>query len=235
MRPLTTIAVLAVACAMAPAASGSDQRAATLEAVFAPMAAGLSAAVDLHMTWADAGEPNAKPQQVHRLTLAFPVGTRIDTAAFARCKASDKQVRAKGPSACPRASRLATGQSLATTGSSQIQADVVLINAPRQIIVVVLVNKAVFAVYRDDVTRSTVTVNFALPAVVSLLDLRIHIPLHASGHGSKRRIYFRTPSSCPASGAWSMTATSLYADGSTQTAPAAVACGPSRSAVKHPG
>ena len=230
VRLMAMLVVLATAAILAPAAGGSDQRAATLEAGFTPNGGGAAAAVDLHMTWADPGEPNAKPQQVHRLTLAFPAGTRIDTSAFPSCKASDKQVKAKGPSACPRATRLATGRSLATTGSSEIHADVVLINAPKQIIVVVLVNKAVFAVYRDTVTRSTVTVNFALPAVVSLLDLRIHIPLHGSGRGAKRRIYFKTPSTCPASGAWSMTATSLYADGSMQTAPASVACALAKSA-----
>src|SRR5436190_13272793 len=222
-RVLTCLAALACAMSVAQSAGGSDQHAATLEAAFTPNAPGSAAAVDLHMTWADAGEPNAKPLQVHRLTLAFPAGTRIDTSAFTRCKATDAQVKAKGPSACPRASRLATGTSVATTGSSEIHADVVLINARRQIIVVVLVNKAVFAVYRDDVTRSTVTVNFALPAVVSLLDLRIHIPTHRSGRGAKKRVYFETPT-CPDAGIWSMSATSLYADGSVQTAPAAINC-----------
>jgi hypothetical protein len=224
-RRMGLLAVLAAASlAIAPSAIGSDQRAATLEAAFSPTASSGSA-VDLHLTWADPGEPSAKPQQVKRLRLAFPVGTRIDTAGLTQCKATDKQVQAKGPSACPRSSRLGGGKSLATTGSSQIHADVVLINARREIIVVVLVNKAVFAVYRDDVTRSTVTVNFKLPAVISLLDLQIHIPTHTSGRGSKRRIYFRTPVYCPAGGAWDMTATSSYADGSTQDAHTAPSCG----------
>src|SRR4051794_28676650 len=215
---LVVLAALAVAVTPATA---SDQRAATLEAALTPLTTG-SAAVDLHMTWADAGEPNSKPQQVKKLRLLFPAGTRIDTAGLQSCTATDDQVRAKGPSACPRASRLGGGKSLATTGSSQIHADVALINARHQIIVVVLVNKAVFAVYRDDVTRRTVTVNFALPAVISLLDLTIHIPRHAlAGH-----TYFRSPATCPAAAAWPMSATSTYADGSVQTAPASVACTP---------
>src|SRR3954468_962993 len=226
MKPFLSVATgtcAALALVLAAAATGSDQRAATLAAVFTTSSGG-SAAVDLHMTWADPGEPSAKPQQVHRLRLNFPTGTRINTAALVQCKASDAQVKTKGPAACPRASRLATGKSIATTGSAQINADVVLINARREIIVVVLLNKAVFAVYRDDVTRSTVTVNFALPAVISLLDLRIHIPPHTTGRGPRKRVYFRTPAICPSTGAWSMTATSLYADGSTQTAAAGIPC-----------
>src|SRR4051794_38188001 len=212
-RAVVCLAVTIAAFVFAAAAGGSDQRAATLEA-------SLTGAADLHMTWADPGEENGKPQQVHKLVLAFPAGTRIDTAAFTRCKASDAAIKTKGLSACPRASRLGTGKSVATTGPAQIHPDVVLINAKREIIIVVLVNKAVFAVYRDDVTRSTVTVNFALPPVISLLDLRIHIPAHTrAGHR-----YFTSPSRCPPGGTWPMTATSAYADGSAQTATAAIAC-----------
>src|SRR3954464_7856015 len=128
MKPFLSLAAgtcAALALVLAAAAIGSERRAATLAAVF-PTSRGGSAAVDLHFTWADPGEPSAKPQQVHRLRLGFPTGTRIDTAAVVRCRATDDQVRAKGPSVCPRASRLGGGQSLATTGSSQIHADVVL-------------------------------------------------------------------------------------------------------------
>src|SRR4051812_49233653 len=218
-----SLAALATLAVVGAPAIASDQRAATLEAAITPLPSG-STAVDLHMTWADQGEPNAKPKQVKALRLGFPPGTRIDTAGLPRCAATDAQVRAKGLSACPRRSRLGAGKSLATTGLAQIHADVVLINARRQIIVVVLVGKSVFAVYRDTVTRSTVTVNFALPAVVSVLDLRVHIPAHTRGRGAKRHIYFRAPPACPASGTWPMTATSLYSDGSMQTAPATVTC-----------
>src|SRR3954447_19035717 len=135
-RALACLGVVTAVLIFTAIAGGSDQRPATLDAAFTPSIGHAGAAVDLHMTWADPGEPNAKPQQVRKLTLAFPAGTRIDTSAFTRCKASDAQVKAKGPSACPRASRLATGNSVASTGSSEIHADVVLINAPREIIVV---------------------------------------------------------------------------------------------------
>src|SRR3954454_19047012 len=230
MSPMRwSLAALATLAVVGAPAIASDQRAATLEAAITPLPSG-STAVDLHMTWADPGEPNAKPKQVKALRLGFPPGTRIDTAGLQRCTATDAQVRAKGPSACPRASRLGSGKSLATTGLAQIHADVVLINARRQIIVVVLVGKSVFAVYRDTVTRSTVTVNFALPAVVSVLDLRIHIPAHTrAGHR-----YFTAPPTCAPDGTWPMTATSAYADGTAQTATAAVACG-SREPLRQAG
>src|SRR3954463_16093925 len=95
-RGLLVLAALAIA---AVPAAGSEQRAATLEAALTPQASGASA-VDLHMTWADPGEPNGKPKQVKKLRLAFPVGTKIDTKGMARCVATDAQVHARGLAAC---------------------------------------------------------------------------------------------------------------------------------------
>ena len=210
-------AVLAVVAASAYA---SDQRTATLEASFPPGKAGAASAVELHMTWADPGEPAGKPQSLHLLRLDFPPGTKINTAALPRCRATNKRIAKRGPSACPRRTRLGTGESLLTSGQQQLAAKIVLINARRQIIVVVRVGKSTLAVYRDTVAGSTVTVHFALPPSLSLLDLSIHIPVHVRG----RRVYFSTPPPCPADGLWHMTATSSYADGSTQQAQAAAAC-----------
>lgn len=206
--------------ALPAAAHASPQRAATLEAAFSPAVAGAATRVELHMTWADPGEPGGKPQPVRRLVLEFPAGTRIDTAALPRCAATNRRISAVGPSACPRATRLGSGRSVLTSGEQPLTASIVLINARRQIIVVVRVGSSTLAVYRDDVTRRTVTVNFALPPSLSLLDLRINIPVHVRG----RRVYFRAPPSCPSSGSWPMTATSSYADGSTQQARARASC-----------
>ena len=193
-------------------AYASDQRVATLEASFPP--------VELHMTWADPGEPGGKPVSLRLLRLDFPAGTKINTAALPRCRASNKRIVKLGPSACPRKTRLGKGESLLTSGQQQLAANIVLINARKQIIVVVRVGKSTLAVYRDTVVGSSVTVHFALPPSLSLLDLRIHIPVHVRG----RRVYFRTPPGCPADGLWHMTATSTYTDGSTQQAQAAATC-----------
>jgi hypothetical protein len=201
-------------------AYASDQRAATVEASFPPGAAGVASRVELHMTWADPGEPAGKPVSLRLLRLDFPPGTKIDTAALPRCRATNKRIAKLGPSACPRKTRLGKGESLLTSGQQQLAANIVLINARRQIIVVVRVGRSILAVYRDTVVGASVTVHFALPPSLSLLDLRIHIPVHVGG----RRAYFSTPPACPADGLWQMTATSTYTDGSTQQAQAAAPC-----------
>lgn len=207
---------------LAAAASASDQQAATIEASFPPGNEGVASAVELHMTWADPGEPAGKPVSLRLLRLDFPPGTRINTAALPRCRATNRQIASVGPSACPRKTRLGKGESLLTSGQQQLAANIVLINARKQIIVVVRVGKSTLAVYRDTVVGSSVTVHFALPPSLSLLDLRIHIPVHVRG----RRVYFRTPPGCPADGQWPMTATSTYTDGSTLQAHAAAMCQP---------
>jgi hypothetical protein len=214
-----TLAAVVLA-AIAASAYASDQRTATLEASFPPGTAGVASAVELHMTWADPGEPAGKPQSLRLLRLDFPPGTKINTAALPRCRATNRRITKVGPSACPRKTRLGKGESLLTSGQQQLAANIVLINARRQIIVVVRVGRSTLAVYRDTVVGSTVTVHFALPPSLSLLDLRIHIPVHVRG----RRVYFSTPPSCPDDGVWQMLATSSYTDGSSQQAQAVVAC-----------
>jgi hypothetical protein len=61
-----------------------------------------------------------------------------------------------------------------------------------------------------------VTVNLDLPSGLSLLELRATIKPHVSGRGKKRRVYFRTPPVCPASGEWTTTVLFTYVDGSSQ-------------------
>ena len=92
---------------------------------------------------------------------------------------------------------------------------VTFFNAPRQIIVLVQVEGRMLAVYRDDVKGRTVTVNLGLPAGLSLLRLHAKIAPHRSGPGKRRRVYFRNPPTCPASGQWTTTVKFTYLDGST--------------------
>ncbi len=230
-RPGRRAARIALAAALAlvatPAsAPGSPQRVATLEAAHTPAVAGTPAAVDLHMTWTDPGEPGGKPLQMRRLVLQFAPGTKIDTAALPRCRATDLQIRIKGASVCPFATRLGTGTSMAVAAARPFATNIVFINAKRQIIVVVRIGAKVLAVYRDDVRGRTVTVHLALPENLSLLELRVHIPVHVSGTGARRRVYFGTPPTCPPAAAWPVTATSFYIDGSSQQAAAAAPCAP---------
>jgi hypothetical protein len=201
---------------LAAVATASPQFSSTFQMTYLPEQPAASGGIDTLMTWSDPGEPGAKPKRVTKIRFGFNPGTRIDTRALRRCLASDTDVRIRGKAACPRRSRLGSATSLLKTSTTPVdRTQVTFFNAPRQIIVLVQVEGRTLAVYRDDVRRSTVTVNLGLPAGLSLLRLHAKIRPHVMGHGKRRRIYFRTPPVCPPSGEWTTTVAFTYFDGST--------------------
>lgn len=209
----------------AATAAASPQFAATFEMAYSKAKPATSAGIDTHMTWSDPGEPGGKPKRVTRFKLLFHPGTRIDTSALRRCKASNAAILRQGGAACPRRSRVGSATSKLTTGTGPpADTQIGLFNAKREIIVWVSVSGRTLAVYRDDVKGSNVTVNLALPSSLSLLDLRVKIKAHSKGHGRKRRIYFRTPPACPPTGQWTTGVEFTYADGSSQQLSAPTPC-----------
>jgi hypothetical protein len=179
------------------------------------------------MTWSDPGEPGGKPNRVTKIELLFNRGTKIDTSAVTRCRASDAAVLRQGAAACPRSSRIGSATSKLTTGSGPpADTQIVFFNARKQIIVLVRASGRTLAVYRDDIKGRTVTVNLALPSSLALLELHAQIKPHSRGRGRKRRIYFRNPQTCPPTGEWTTDVIFSYADGSTQQLSDGTACRP---------
>jgi hypothetical protein len=205
-------ALLAGASALA-----SPQFSSTFEMTYLPAKPARSGGIDTFMTWSDPGEPAGKPKRQTSIQFRFHPGTKIDTKALTRCRASNTDVRIEGARACPRSSRLGTATSLVTTNvGPPDRTQITFFNAPRQIIVWVRVEGRNLAVYRDDVKGRVVTVNLDLPSGLSLLELHAKIEPHVKGRGKRRRVYFRTPPVCPASGNWTTTVVFTYLDGSTE-------------------
>jgi hypothetical protein len=181
------------------------------------------------ITWADPGEPNQKPKAVKNFRFKFQSGTRLDTSALRACRADDAAVRRLGARACSSASKLGSGGTEAIAGAGiPVKTVVTLFNARKQIIVLVQVNGRTLTEFRDDARGRTLTVNAVIPAGISLTKLDISIPAHARKRGKRRHVYFRTPPSCPAGGAWTTEARLNYVDGSTQTLSSSTPCTPSR-------
>jgi len=199
----------------------------TFELRYLSQTPAVSSGIDLHMTWSDPAAPSGRPQALKTLLLRFHSKTRIDTTAMVRCRASDAEVGRRGRAACPTGSRIGSGHSILTTGTApSFRARVTLFNAARQIIVLVETGGRTLAVYRDDVRNGTVTVNFALPPSLSLLDLKLKVSGNSRRRGGRARPYFRTPPTCPEGGLWSTRVTFTYLDGSTQDLDATTACRP---------
>jgi hypothetical protein len=223
-RVLWLLAV-ADACAAAGVALASSQFSSTVTFTYSSKIPDSPSGFDSYATFSDPGEPGGKPKELIRIKVGFHPGTRIDTAALPRCKASDRNVRLFGLRACPASTSLgivhavgviSTGQRLNPVGH--------LFNARRAIIVVVTVDGRYITSFRDDLTRDTLTVNFRIPPGISLIRFKPHIPRHFRKRAGKRRAYLRTPPSCPATGAWTTTVVFSYRDGSAQELSAATPC-----------
>jgi hypothetical protein len=209
------VVLVAVMGATSPVAS--PQFASTFEMTYVPGKPSTSGGIHTFMTWSDPAEPNGKPKRINRIQFRFHPGTKIDTRALRQCRASDADVRIEGPRACPRSSRLGFATSRVITATTPAdRTNIKFFNAPNQIIVLVRVEDRTLAVYRDDIKGRVVTVNLDLPSGLSLLELDATIKNHARGHGRKRRVYFRTPPTCPASGEWTTSVVFTYVDGSSQ-------------------
>jgi hypothetical protein len=223
-RVLWSLAV-ALACGAAGVALASPQFASTLAFTYSSQVPGSPSGFDSLATFTDPGEPGGKPKELIRIKVGFHPGTRIDTAALPRCRASDTDVRILGLRACPAPTRLGIvhAEGVISTG---LRFNPVghLFNARRAIIVVVTVAGRYVTSFRDDLTRDKLTVNFRIPAGISLIRFKPHIPRHFRKRAGKGRAYMRTPPSCPATGAWTTTVLFSFRDGSTQELAAATPC-----------
>jgi hypothetical protein len=216
-RTVLALLLASIVPAAAATAVASPRFSATFRLSYLTRAPGSPAGQALLMTWSDRGAPNEVPKAIKRIDLRFPPGTRFDTSALARCRASDSEIKAKGSSACPAATRLGRGHTTGvSTSGAEFTTDVTLFNARGQIIVLVTLQGVVLTEFRDRVKGRTITIEPALPPGVSLKRLKLRIGRHSG--------YMRAPPSCPASRKWTTVARFAYADRSVQTLRSASPC-----------
>jgi hypothetical protein len=223
-RVLGLLAV-AVACGAAGVALASSQFASTVTFTYSSKVPGSPSGFDSYATFSDPGEPGGKPKELIRIKVGFHPGTRIDTAALPRCRASDRKVQLLGLRACPASTRLGIVHAEGVV-SSGLHFNPVghLFNARRAIIVVATIAGRYATSFRDDLTRDTLTVNFRLPPGISFVKFKPHIPSHFRKLAGKRKAYMRTPPSCPTSGVWTTSVVFIFRDGSTQEHSAPTPC-----------
>jgi hypothetical protein len=218
-----------IALVLAVGALASPQFSTTFALGFSSQAPNSPSGLDVSASWSDPGAPNGLPKRVTKIKFAGHPGTRFDTSALPYCKASDEDIANLALRACPRSTKLGTvkGQGLIVTGN-RFDTVATLFNARRQIIVVVMLatENRLVTYFRDDVLRSSVTVNFKIPGGVALTRFDAHLPRHYRKRGGKRKAYMRTPSTCPPSGGWTTTATFTYRDGSSQQLASTTPCKP---------
>jgi hypothetical protein len=224
---MRAVALLAASIVLTTAglALASPRFSATFELTYLSREPGAPSGQAPLMTWSDPGAAAEVPKTIKRIDLRFHKGTVLDTSALARCRASDEQIKSKGASACPAASKLGSGH---TTGvfsnGDEFVTDVTLFNGRGEIIVLVFLQGTLITEFRDDVRGRTIAIEPVLPPGVSLKRLKLRIEPHSTGRGARQRTYMRNPPSCPKSRKWITAAKFTYLDGSSQTLRASSPC-----------
>lgn len=226
------VALIGVAERPSSAAAAPDDARARVSDTFTTQQPRTSAGRRFEVDFADPDDPEGKPPALRRVELALHPGSRFDTEAITRCEASDAELVAVGPSACPEQSRVGTNVVVVDTGfpgpARLVTSDFVLFNAADELILL--------GTTRDGGAR------VVLRGAVRDNRLTIEIPplpgtppdgganrseradfAAASGPGGD---YLTTPPTCPAEGFWTNRVTYTYADGVRQTAESRSPCVP---------
>jgi hypothetical protein len=197
---------------------------------FGTITAGVEAKPTLVVAYRNPDDPNGKPPAIASAVFRLPDETRIDTAAVERCTATNDQIQASGPSACPPGSKVGSGTLTAVTGSGPpadpVAGDVTLFNAPDQIIEVVTVPGTQTVAGMDRLTVEGNVLTAHPPAIpggppdgrTAVKDIKVTID-HSG--------YVTTPPECEVPG-WSYGASYEFANGATQQVSHRHACKPAQ-------
>ena len=179
----------------------------------------------LSIDYVNPDDPAAKAPAVQKVVIKLASGAVIDTSVPARCGASDGELMASGPAACPAASRVGTGQLDADTGfpgpARVLQNDVTLLNNEDELILLLESKSQPTSrlVARATISRGTITSEVPpLPGgppdgFVAIKRVRLKLEPRSAG----RRAYVTTPPSCPRSRNWTNTISFTYRDNVTQS------------------
>jgi hypothetical protein len=172
-------------------------------------------------------DPSLKPHAVATMVVHRPAGGVIDTTVPVQCRASNAELMARGPDACPPDSQIGTAFVVSDTGSSgpfprYSRTNITLFNNQDEVVAVGQ-NEDIPALRPVDRTRiedDRTTTNFpAIPGqpppdpFTAFKTYHFEFPPYVRDG----RTYNRTPPSCPDVGYWTMTLDFTYRDGVTET------------------
>jgi hypothetical protein len=113
------IAILAVAGAAGPGAGATRKPPRQSgKIVFTTSKRGAATGASFHVKFRNPENPSQKPHTVSRIVVHSPKGTTFDSKAAPQCDASDAELQAEGPDACPPESKVGGGLAVSDTGSS---------------------------------------------------------------------------------------------------------------------
>jgi hypothetical protein len=175
-----------------------------------------------------------KPPAFSHVHLELPEGARFDTGAITQCEATDVELMAQGPDACPAESRLGTNVLVADTGfpgdARYITTDFVFLNAKDELIALGKERQSQqWLAFRAKIGERTFDLDFPpLPGTPpdggADKSERAIFNAASSVVDGKTRNYVTTPPTCPADGTWEITVTYSFRDGVDQTGVSSTPC-----------
>lgn len=195
--------------------------------VFTANKRGSATGSSFHVKFRNPENPSQKPHTVSRIVVHYPKGTTFDSKAAPQCHASDAELQAEGPDACPADSKVGGGLAVSDTGGSgpfpprYTTSKITQFNGDGDLIGVG-VNKdipAIKTVTHTTFKGTTASTDFpTFPGMgppddyTPLKSLTVDFPLRKSG----RHALTRTPRHCPRSRRWTIVTKFTYVDGVTQ-------------------
>jgi hypothetical protein len=203
---------------------------------------GVPTGAKVNPTWLS-DSPGEKPHTITSDSFTFANGAKLDFSVPAKCTATDQRLVNRGPSACPKSSRVGQGEVDLDLGKAVwilpriIKSHVTMLSGgPRHIITLFRVTNVPLGfplrvVDRGAVSGLTLSAdNQLIPGIpppdkyTAVKRDRLNFSKIVKGHGDNRRSFLTTPPRCPASGEWTNTATFDYVDHVTQHASSPSPC-----------
>jgi len=236
---LAAIAMSALGGNSAARASSYGRTVAALP--FTTRAPARSSGLRIMIHYRDEHDPNAKPKTFHELDIELPAGTKIDQRLVAACTASDAELMAQGPAACPQ-SQVGDGTVTLMTGfpppADLVLADVTILQGEGELL----------DVFRSAASSQTLAVDHVKIVGHTLIDkpqaipggppdgrsaprdVRLRINARTARDG---RAYLTTPPTCPTTRHWLAHFTVFYDDGVTDHAVSTAPCSPRKRPIRR--
>jgi hypothetical protein len=228
-RLIVVIALLALGAAPAHADSG---RLVDFSQAFTTKDPASPTGLTVHVVLRKAGDPSGKPPALRSAVIRGPDGLHFDTSAVPECTASDEELRARGPDACPQDSLLTVGSFSSISGFGPpldpFLGDDYVFDGRDQLIEVITFkdNKASPAFDRLTISGATLTAHPPMApggppdGEMAVRSLDFAIPTRSA----RGKSLITTPAACPAGGQWTTTATFGFGDGSSDTVSSRAPC-----------
>jgi hypothetical protein len=228
----TVLAAMAMFGAQASAVSEAPRQ--TYSETFTTDVPGAATGRTYAIDYLNPDDPDGKAHAFSHLHLELAAGARFDTSALPHCQASDAELIARGPDACPAETRVGSDETIVDTGfdgpGRHMTADFAFFNNRDELILLPTVREnGARVVVRARIGANTLDIeNPMIPGTPpdggAAKSQRGRFEPRSTVRDGRQANYLTTPPTCPASGHWVNRITWTYRDGVEQTAESRSPC-----------